>query len=554
MPRPSSVTNSFAGAPALPRAREAIRNQAWSLAFAEFVEADRQSPLDPEDLEFLSVAAHLTGKDAESGEALARAHQGYLGRGEIRRAARCAGWLSVVAQLRGDSAQASGWLSRARRLLETEGDCVEKGYLLLPVGMAAAQQRDLVAAHAAFVEVASIGQRFGDRDLASLALQGQGRVLVRRGEIAGGVALLDEAMVAVMAGEVSPIVAGGIYCSVIDACGEIFDLRRAQEWTSALEQWCSSQPDMVPYRGHCLIRRAEIMQLRGAWPDALLEARCACERLSQPVPKPAVGAAFYRKAEMHRLLGEEEEAEEAYRAAAQWERVPRPGVALLRLARGEVNGAQSEIRHVVDVVIEPGKRAEALAAQAEIAMAAHDLATARRAAGELSKIATKIGAEFLLAVAACTHGAVLLAEGDAPTAVASLRQALATFRHLEAPYEAARVQVCLSRAYRALGNDESASHELQAAREAFCKLGAATDLAHIEELVDLSATSPAGPLTQREIDVVKLVASGITNREIAEKLKISQKTVARHLNNIFNKLDLSSRAAATAYAYQHGLL
>jgi len=554
MPRPSSVTNSFAGAPALPRAREAIRNQAWSLAFAEFVEADRQSPLDPEDLEFLSVAAHLTGKDAESGEALARAHQGYLGRGEIRRAARCAGWLSVVAQLRGDSAQASGWLSRARRLLETEGDCVEKGYLLLPVGMAAAQQRDLVAAHAAFVEVASIGQRFGDRDLASLALQGQGRVLVRRGEIAGGVALLDEAMVAVMAGEVSPIVAGGIYCSVIDACGEIFDLRRAQEWTSALEQWCSSQPDMVPYRGHCLIRRAEIMQLRGAWPDALLEARCACERLSQPVPKPAVGAAFYRKAEMHRLLGEEEEAEEAYRAAAQWERVPRPGVALLRLARGEVNGAQSEIRHVVDVVIEPGKRAEALAAQAEIAMAAHDLATARRAAGELSKIATKIGAEFLLAVAACTHGAVLLAEGDAPTAVASLRQALATFRHLEAPYEAARVQVCLSRAYRALGNDESASHELQAAREAFRKLGAATDLAHIEELVDLSATSPAGPLTQREIDVVKLVASGITNREIAEKLKISQKTVARHLNNIFNKLDLSSRAAATAYAYQHGLL
>jgi DNA-binding NarL/FixJ family response regulator len=462
--------------------------------------------------------------------------------------------LSFVAQLRGDSAQASGWLSRARRLLETEGDCVEKGYLLLPVGMAAAQQRDLVAAHAAFVEAASIGQRFGDRDLASLALQGQGRVLVRRGEIAGGVALLDEAMVAVMAGEVSPIVAGGIYCSVIDACGEIFDLRRAQEWTAALEQWCGSQPDMVPYRGHCLIRRAEIMQLRGAWLDALLEARCACERLSQPVPKPAVGAAFYRKAEVHRLLGEVDEAEEAYRAAAEWERVPRPGLALLRLAQGEVKAAQSEIRHVVDVVVEPGKRAEALASQAEIALAAHDLATARCAADELSKIATKIGAEFLLAVAACTHGAVLLAEGDAPAAVVSLRQALARFRHLEAPYEAARVQVCLARAYRAQGNDESASHELQAAREAFRKLGAATDLGRIEAPVALSASSSTGPLTQREIEVVKLVASGITNREIAKKLNISEKTVARHLNNIFNKLDLSSRAAATAYAYQHGLL
>jgi len=554
MPRPSAVENSIAGAAALARAREAIREKAWSTAFAEFTEAGRQASLDPGDLELLSVAAHLTGKDAESGEALARAHQGYLARGETRRAARCAGWLSFVAQLRGDRAQASGWLSRARRLLETEGDCVEKGYLLLPVGMASAQQRDLDAAHAAFVEAATIGQRFADRDLASLALQGQGRVLVRRGEIPRGVALLDEAMVAVMANEVSPIVAGGIYCSVLDACGEIFDLRRAQEWTAALEQWCSSQPDMVPYRGHCLIRRAEIMQVRGAWPDALLEARCACERLSQPVPKPAVGAAFYRKAEMHRLLGELEEAEEAYRAAAQWERVPRPGLALLRLARGEVKAAQSEIRHVVDVTVEPGKKAEALAAQAEITLAAQDLATARRAADDLSKIATKIGAEFLLAVAACTQGAVLLAEGDAPVAVASLRQALATFRHLEAPYEAARVQVCLARAHRVQGNDESASHELQAAREAFRKLGAATDLAHIEELVDFPATSPAGPLTQREIEVVKLVASGITNREIANKLNISEKTVARHLNNIFNKLDLSSRAAATAYAYQHGLL
>src|SRR5215470_430869 len=375
----------------LVRAREAIRNQAWSAAFAAFVEADRQTSLACEDLELLSTAGHLTGRDAESGEALARAHQGYLARGEIRRAVRCAAWLSFVAQLRGDSAQASGWLSRGQRLLEPEGDCVEKGYLLLPVGMASVQKHDLDAAYGAFLEAGSIGQRFGDRDLASLGLQGQGRVLVRRGEIARGVVLLDEAMVAVMANEVSPIVAGGIYCSVIDACGEIFDLRRAQEWTAALERWCSSQPDMVPYRGHCLIRRAEIMQMRGAWPDALLEVRCACERLSQPSPKPAVGAAFYRKAEMLRLLGEFAEAEEAYRAAAQWERMPRPGLALLRLARGEVKAALSEVRHVVDVVVEPGKRAEALAALAEIAIAAQDLACARAASGQLSEIASRIG-------------------------------------------------------------------------------------------------------------------------------------------------------------------
>jgi DNA-binding NarL/FixJ family response regulator len=224
------------------------------------------------------------------------------------------------------------------------------------------------------------------------------------------------------------------------------------------------------------------------------------------------------------------------------------------LARGEVKAAQAEIRYVVDLAVEPGKRAEALAAQAEIAMAAKDLATARYAADELSNIATKIGAEFLLAVAACTHGAVLLAEGDAPSAVASLRQALATFRHLEAPYEAARVQACLARAYRKQGNHESSAHELQSARETLRKLGAATDLAQIDALTATPTSLQAGPLTPREIEVVKLVASGITNREIARKLNISEKTVARHLNNIFNKLDLSSRAAATAYAYQHGLL
>jgi DNA-binding NarL/FixJ family response regulator len=536
------------------RARDAIRKQAWSAAFAALVEADKHAPLDCEDLELLSTAGHLTGRDAESGEALARAHQGYLSRGEVRRAARCAAWLSFVAQLRGDNAQASGWLSRARRLLDAEVDCVEKGYLLLPVGMAAVQQRDLETALAAFLEGASIGHRFGDCDLASLALQGQGRVLVRRGEIARGVALLDEAMVAVMAGEVSPIVAGGIYCSVIDACGEIYDLRRAQEWTAALEQWCSSQPDMVPYRGHCLIRRAEIMQMHGAWADALLQAQCACERLSQPVPKPAVGAAFYRKAEMHRLLGEFEEAEEAYRAAAQWERAPRPGWALLRLARGEVKAAQSEVRHVVDHAIEPGKRAEALAAQAEIAIAVKDGATARAASDELSRISSKLGSDYLQAVAAFTQGAVLLAEGEADGAAVSLRHALAGFRHLEAPYEAARTQVCLARAHQEQGNPESAAHELRAARETLQKLGAAMDLARIEADAEVPGSPPNGPLTQREVEVVKLVASGITNREIAKKLAISEKTVARHLNNIFNKLNLSSRAAATAYAYQHGLL
>jgi DNA-binding NarL/FixJ family response regulator len=549
-----AVENSFPGTQALDRGRTSARKQAWGAAFAQLSEADRQAPLDPEDLQLLSMAAHLMGKEAESGEALARAHQGFLSRGEMRPAARCAAWLSFVAQLRGDNAQASGWLSRARRLLEPEVDCVEKGYLLLPLGMESVQRRDFASAHATFVEVTAIGLRFADHDLASLGLQGQGRVLVRRGEVARGVALLDEAMVAVMAGEVSPIVAGGIYCSVLDACGEIYDLRRAQEWTAALEHWCSSQPDLVPYRGHCLIRSAEIMQLRGAWAEALLEARCACERLSQPAPKPAVGAAFYRKAEMHRLLGEFDEAEQAYRAAAQWERMPTPGMALLHLTRGEVKAAQSAIGHVIEVVVDPGKRGEALRAQAEIALAANDVAAARTAANELLEIAGRIDAEFVKGVAAYVHGAVLLAEQEIQPAVVVLREARACFHHLETPYEAARAQVLLARAYQKQGNNESAAHELAAARDAFRKLGAAVDLARLNIPADHASPDHAGPLTLREIEVLRLVASGITNRQIAKKLKISEKTVARHLSNIFNKLDISSRAAATAYAYQHQLL
>jgi len=554
MGSPAAVENSFVRAQALERGREAVRKHAWSLAFAQLREADQHAPLDPEDLELLSTAGHLIGKEAESGEALARAHQGYLSRGATQKASRCACWLSFVSLLRGDHAQASGWLSRARRLLEQEADCVEHGYLQLPIGMSCVQEGDFGGAHAAFVAAASAGQRFGDRDLTSLGLQGQGRVLVRRGEVARGLGLLDEAMVAVMAGEVSAWVAGGIYCSVIDACGEIFDLRRAQEWTAALERWCTSQAELVPYRAQCLIRRAEILQMQGAWADALLEAQCACERLSQPVPKPAVGPAFYRKAEMHRLRGEFDEAEIAYRHAAQWERMLRPGLALLRLAQGQSQAAYASIRQVTDEVMQPARRAEALSGYVEIALAAEDAKAARAGANELLDIAKRIDAEYVHAMSACADGAVAIADGELPRACGALRKAFTSFRKLEAPYEAARAQVWLAVAYKKQGNKESAALEFEAARATFEKLGAVPDLARLNSLTSYEKQPTQGLLTAREVEVLRLVASGVTNRKIATQLKISEKTVARHVSNIFNKLDLSSRAAATAYAYQQGLL
>jgi DNA-binding NarL/FixJ family response regulator len=537
----------------LDRGRKSLQNQAWRAAFDQLSAADRDVPLEPVDLEQLSQAAHLIGEQNASVDLLARAHQGFLSRGETRRAARSAFWLGFISLVSGEPAQASGWLSRAERLLDDQPDCVEKGYLLLPVGYRAVHGGDAKVAFRAFVEAAAVGVRFSDSDLLTLARQGQGRALIRQGETARGVALLDEAMVAVRAGEVSAIVAGGVYCSLIDACSEIFDLRRAQEWTSALEQWCKSQPDLVPYRGHCLIRRAELMQLHGSWQDALAESQQACEQLSQPNPRPEAGAAFYRLAELYRLRGQFSEAEDAYRQASRLQRTPQPGLAQLRFAQGQHDVANVAIRRILEELVEPAARAGALDAYVEIVLAANDVPAARVAAGELSEIARRFNAPLLRAMSDRALGAVSLAADDAKAALPALRQSWITWSELEAPYEAARVRVLLALAYRELGDHDAAEMELDAACQTFQRLGAAPALACVEALAQKKSPT-AGSLTEREVQVLKLVASGRTNRAIASKLGISEKTVARHLSNIFNKLDLSSRTAATAYAYQKQLV
>jgi DNA-binding CsgD family transcriptional regulator len=539
---------------ALDQGRESFQKHAWSSAFSQLSAADRESPLEPEDLVLLAQAALLTGRENDGIDLLTRVHQAFMNCENVQSAARYAFWLGFTLLDSGESATASGWLSRASRLLDGQPDCVEKGYLLLPTGYRAFHTGDAETTRATMAEAAEIGKRFGDKDLSTLGLQGQGRALIRQGEITRGLALLDEAMVAVMAGDVSPLSSGAVYCSVLDACGEIFDLQRAQEWTTALEKWCASQPDLVPYRGHCLVRRAELLQLRGAWPDALEWAERANEWLTRPSAKTVRGEALYQMGEIHRLRGKFAEADEVYQQASQCCLVLGPGLAQLRLAQGHVQAARTAIHQLLGVVQAPGPRARVLDAYVEIALSDNDVVAAREGAKELAEIATRQDVAFLRALSGRALGAVLLAEGDARGALAALRQSWSIWLQLETPYEAARVQVLIALACQHLGEAGHARQELTAARQRFKTLGAAADVSRVDLLLVKDMTKSAGPLSARELQVLKLVASGITNRAIADRLNISEKTVARHLSNIFTKLDLTSRTAVTAYAYDHNLI
>jgi len=542
-------------ADALARARESFGRQAWADAYAQLADAGNAAPLELEDLERLATAAYLVGRDEESFDAWARAHHGWARLGDAARAARCAFWLAFGLLNKRELARGGGWVDRAQRLLDDgDLDCVEQGHLRYLRALRAVFEGDVFAAHTAFGEAARIAERFRDRELAPLARIGQGRCLIYLGKITEGVALLDEAMVAVTAGEVSPIAVGDIYCTVIDGCQELFDLRRATEWTAALGRWCESQPELVLYRGQCLVHRAEIMQVHGAWSDAMDEVQRACDRLAQPAGPLVVGAAFYLKAELHRLRGEFAKAEEAYRQASRLGREPQPGLAQLRLIQGQVDAADTPIRTALGQAQDRVARSKMLAAYVEIVLAANDVGAARAATDELSEIAADFDAPLLHAVSAHATGAVLLAEGDARAALTSLRHAWKVWQKLEAPYEAARVRVLVGLACRRLGDEDTAEMELDAARWVFQQMGAAPDLARVGRLSGAGAPRGAGGLTAREVQVLRLVAAGKSNRAIATDLVISEHTVARHVQNIFTKLDVASRTAAAVFAFEHDLV
>jgi DNA-binding CsgD family transcriptional regulator len=514
-------------------------------------EADRIRPLDGPDLDLLAASASLIGRTDEYLTLLERAHLAHLERGENLAAARSAGWLGMTLAIRGELGPAGGWFGRAQRLVEREGrECVEQGWLLVPVFFQREAAGDYAGAAEAAAEAAAIAERFGDPDLTAIALYTQGLAHIGQGSIDDGLQLMDEAMVGVTAESVSPIVAGVVYCGVIAGCEEAFEAKRAREWTDALTRWCEAQPQLVAFTGRCLAHRAGIMQLHGAWRDALEEARLARERCEQAMNLPATGQALYQQGELLRLQGDHDSAEAAYKEASRYGREPQPGLALLRLAQGDVDAAQATIRRVLAETTEPLRRAVLLPACAEIMLAAEELDEARSASGELDEIAAASGRPMLEAIAAHVRGAVELGRGEAQASLEPLRQAWQLWQELDAPYEVARARVLVGLACRELGDDDTAALELEAARDAFEELGAEPEL---ERLASLTGIASHG-LTARELEVLRHVAAGKTNREIAAELVVSEHTVARHLQNIFAKLGVSSRTAATAYAFEHRLV
>ncbi|HEY3561328.1 MAG TPA: response regulator transcription factor [Kribbella sp.] len=509
----------------------------WPAEYAELTAADRRAPLPPADLDRLADAAFVLGHDDEVAAYRERAYAEHLSRGEVVAAIRSGFWLGFHLQQHGELARAAGWQARIERLVPDD-DPQLAGLVAMANAALLMNSGDAAAALPLFEQNMAWAT---EPDAIVLAALGRGNCLNRLGRGAEALKALDEAMVHATGSQVRPEVAGMAYCSVIALCMNLYDIRRAQEWTQALTGWCDQQSGLVPYRGTCLVHRAQILQFRGAWSDAAGAAEDACRRL----PAGTVGSAWYQLAEVERQRGQYDAAERAYLTAAADGMDVQPGLARLRAAQGRLDAAVAGLERALAEDQFAPRRPTLLAARVELAVACGDRETARKSAAELNELA-RADSPYLQALAAYSEGAVRIACADPQGAIPSLRRAWSLWQRLEMPYEGAKTRLLVGRACRQLGDVDAEQMEIDGARAVFERLGAVADLAALEPERD-SGLSP------RELEVLRLLATGATNRAVAEQLFLSERTVARHVSNIFAKLGVNSRAAATAYAYENGL-
>jgi len=535
----------------LGRARSSYAERAWTAACTAFGSADMAAPIEPPDLVLYATTAYMLGKVSEMLEILERAYHAYREQGEVLHAARTALWLATNLASRGKIPQASGWVELSERLLVTAPeDCVERGYLLMPRMLrhvAAGEFEDAVSAGA---EAADIGRRFDDPDLTALAAQTQGRALLRLLRNDEGLRLLDEVMISVTSPRLSPMVTGIVYCSVLEGCYETHAIRRAAEWTRSLTDWCGEQPDLVAFNNQCLAHRSEILRLQGAWAEAAEEAR----RAGELGARFAIAAqANYQLAEIHRMRGDLDAADDGYRRVSLDGGEAIPGLALLRSAQGNPEAAFALLSEALAEAIDLFSEIQLLPAYIEVAIATDRLPEAKRATEELSAAAKATRTDAHVAWAAHAEGRVALAENRITQAAGHLKRAKAIWQDLSIPYEVARIRVDLARSLRAGGDIESANLELEEARAVFEGLGAVPDVRLVDDLLHGSRSEWPNGLTDREVEVLRMLTSGATNRSIAADLVLSERTIDRHVSNIFTKLGVSSRSAATAFAIRSGL-
>ncbi len=539
----------------LQQARSAFERRDWAVAYERLTAVDREpgaTGLGPDELGTLATAAYLLGDTDACIRALQRGYRQQTEAGNVLGAIRFAFWLARILNDRGEGAIGNGWAARAERLMVGQPeDVVERGYLRIHDFFRCLDDADFPGALAVGDDILAIARRHDDSDLLAQGLVCKGRLLLYSGRVPEGLALLDEAMIGVAAGELSPIFAGNVYCAMIEGCQEVLDFGRASAWTTALTRWCDSQPDLVPFTGQCAVHRGQILRLHAAYPEALAEFEDACRRYEASGADVAAGLALGERGDVLRIRGDFAAADASYDEAAGFGYEAQPGRALLMVARGRVPGAVAAVRRLLAETGDPVHRSRLLAGAVEVLLAGDAVSDAEAAAGELLTIATGFGCEGLRASAAYCSALVALAADDPDRALPHARTAARLWGELRAPYELARAKVLVGRAVRLLGDDDSATAELTAACRSFAEVGAEPARQGAERLI---GRSTAGGLTGRELDVLRLVAVGNSNAEIADRLVLSDKTVARHLTNIFAKLDVPSRTAAAAYARDHDLL
>ena len=477
------------------RSRGILGRHAWQEAFDRLSEADRAGSLSGADLEALAETAFFTAHADFGIDVKERAFKARLAEGDKVRAAYLAFDIGREYEYTGKPSIASGWVRRGEGLLDGEPETYAHGYLAFYRSDHARASGDMAAALAFAEEAVEIGKRTANADLQAFARSSLGSIKIAGGSTIEGFNLMEEASLAAVNGELSPIAAGVACCSMISACRDLTDYGRAGEWLEATEKYCERQ-SVGAFPGVCRVHRAELKAMSGAWENAEAELRQATTELAAYNAVPPMADGIYAMADIRRLRGDLEGAEAALREAHGYGRSPQPALALIRLAEGKVKAASSGINAAVaDQGADVWARARLRPAQVEIAIAANDLALAREAAEDLAR---HVATYPLPALEAASHqalGRVLLAEGDASSAAAEFRSSIKSWRIVSNPHEIARTRALLAKALRGLDDDDAAELELRAARDEFERLGARPDLAAAEASIS-AAAAQAGVISQ----------------------------------------------------------